>query len=116
MEGVQACVHNSIKQLSGTAVASNSMPLSPYPEDRATEYRMPARGKEELLATQPQAAQAGHTNPVAAFNNLNDPAAKLGGAKMVQVSEDVMLPDQNQIVLPKKEDPPKPPSKNGWTL
>ena len=122
MQAVQVAVHNSIRQLSGSQVAANAVALSYAPEERVDQYKMQARTREELLATQPQAAQAGHTNPLAAFASLNDPAAQLGGAKMVQVTPDILLPDQNQIARPVALPPqaptviPKQEDSNGWSI
>ncbi len=98
MEAVQIAVNRGVGQLGNT----QPPPANGQVLGQGGEYAFPARTAEELQTTQLQAAAQGETDPLVAFNNLHDPAAQLGGAPLVEVQPDLVLPDQTQI------DPPAP--------
>lgn len=83
MQAVQGAVHNSIKNLSGAPPAANGQPLG-----AGGQYHFPARTKEELMASMPQAASEGKTDPLATFSGLNDPAAEFGPTVELQPKDD----------------------------
>lgn len=89
LQAVQQAVQNSILQLrNGGQVQENAQTLKDHPV-----YQFHARTPGELQATQAQAAQQGHVDPVAAFARLNDPAQPHSGIGADQIHPELATPE-----------------------
>jgi len=73
MDAVRAAVTNGVSRFTQAGlVGANEMPIAV-----GGAYRFPARSREEILASQKEAASAGEVNPRSPFAKLQDPALTL---------------------------------------
>lgn len=68
-DGVKECVQNGVERFSGSqAPGAATLAIG-----QGGNYRFPARTREEILASQQEAAQTRQTNRRASFEQLVDP-------------------------------------------
>lgn len=104
MDAVRAAVTNGVRRFTSAQLpAMNETPDG--------HYRFAARTREEILASQRDAAASGEVNPRSPFAHLMDPAKQLGGVEF-EVDDDGRFgnvveapqPKPKKIIVPSSEE------------
>lgn len=110
MEGIQQCVQNSVQMLSGAPVQGNNLAIG-----AGGNYQFPARTREELQATQREAAVGGTVSPATAQQQQvaqqADAAMAAGNVDMFEVLQrQAGMQDPASQGMPQQEAPSEPGS------
>ena len=119
MNAVQEAVQNCVELLSGSPPQGNGLPIG-----RGGQYQFPARTREELQASQAEAAVNGHTSPASIAQQQmlaqSEMAMAAGNVDMFAVlQKQAGLYDpasQGQPVQPQQQEAPSEPASSEWLV